>query len=476
MPLPAGEAGPSYTTTGPPKSGNQTQSSTPYTTTTSTQSTTSYDAPAPHVIPEQTPVEPEKVLQLFQPPANVDVTESPLDFDSLFTDEQRAEMKEALGEDRRAERLDRRAGRVLERRGVMPMVNGPGVVINGQMVMTPQTNPAYAVEKAELLQRWDRKRALDPGGRKDSKEPGQRKRDKPDTEAMSWDEYNALTDAQRAAVDFNGMLVQAVRKDKKLNRTGGYDDVTDDERAVYDRTVEKLLGEDSGSRLYAPETVAMLQQIDIPDAASDLDDFLRLKVAITDKDLKRIAAWEENATAEEPTVDETGRGNYELAPTEALEDRTQMQLEFADATTDLQQSLAEGNQLLATWRQTAMMARNEDLQYYGGDLNSAKVPIGFEPPKFSTDAYGNAIAENAAAYFQIQFDNLANAAGDQNYINQVLSDTRAMLEPRGQLQDFYNYIDIKSKQAEQFGGYSNPNPNVQYRSPEEFRKVLGLSR
>mgnify|MGYP000370241441 CR=1 FL=1 len=78
------------------------------------------------------------------------------------------------------------------------------------------------------------------------------------TEPMTWEDYNALTPLRRSAVDYNTSLTRAVRRDRQMQ-----DEYSpgDQQREAYDKTVARLFGEDGGSDWYAPETVALLQQI-----------------------------------------------------------------------------------------------------------------------------------------------------------------------------------------------------------------------
>ena len=105
------------------------------------------------------------------------------------------------------------------------------------------------------------------------------------TDRMTQEEYDALTPEQRAAVDFNAMLVQAVRTDRHQQEEYK---PSDEQRAAYDQSVTDMFGQGGGSKMYAPATMAVLGQLGYQDNASDLDDFLRLKAAIKEKDLKRI--------------------------------------------------------------------------------------------------------------------------------------------------------------------------------------------
>jgi hypothetical protein len=109
---------------------------------------------------------------------------------------------------------------------------------------------------------------------------------KSQTKALTREEYSALSDEQRAAVDFNTQLIDAVRQDRRLQ--GKYT-LTPEAQAVLDKTVEKMFGADGGSTQTGKATAELLQSIGFQDQAADLDDFLQLKAAIDMNQLKQLA-------------------------------------------------------------------------------------------------------------------------------------------------------------------------------------------
>ena len=107
-----------------------------------------------------------------------------------------------------------------------------------------------------------------------------------DIKELDEKDYLALTPEQRAAVDFNTSLVNAVKADKEAGLT--LKDVQDS--GNYSDTVKDLFG-DKGSDTYAPRTVALLESLDTDDnqfktKGYDLDNFLDLQATITDQDFK----------------------------------------------------------------------------------------------------------------------------------------------------------------------------------------------
>jgi hypothetical protein len=94
---------------------------------------------------------------------------------------------------------------------------------------------------------------------------------------LTWDEYNALSPERQAAIDINTAFVNAARNDAAAReatpqRTGD---------AAYTETVKRLFGEDGGSDLYAPETVALLNKLELSDTQTgDLDNYLNFSSLI----------------------------------------------------------------------------------------------------------------------------------------------------------------------------------------------------
>jgi hypothetical protein len=100
--------------------------------------------------------------------------------------------------------------------------------------------------------------------------------------ALTWEAYDSLNDQQKAAVDWNTLLINAREKDfsDKYVSTP-----TDEERAAYDAEVTRLFGAQGGSNRYAPNTIDLLSQLDVVQLGQDLDEYLSLERAIDDTQL-----------------------------------------------------------------------------------------------------------------------------------------------------------------------------------------------
>ena len=154
-----------------------------------------------------------------------------------------------------------------------------------------------------------------------------------ETEQMSWDEYNALSPRQRAVVDANTALSQAIQNDLA---NANYQQERDPE---YDSRVEALFGSGGGSDTYAPETVALLETLGLKNDRNDLDNYLSLSSLVTADDLAKITPEAANL--------------YDMGGT-ALDVRLENALSMSSkATAKLSETLAAGQTLLDSVRGTS---------------------------------------------------------------------------------------------------------------------------
>lgn len=124
--------------------------------------------------------------------------------------------------------------------------------------------------------------------------------------ALTWDAYDKLSTDQKAAVDFNTLLIEARQQD--LSKPTW---VPEAEREAYDKKVTKLFGAGRGSAQMAPATVDLLSKLDMSLVGQDLDEYLSLEKAIdinelpdfkfSEKDAKTLEAM---ATGSSPTYEQ----------------------------------------------------------------------------------------------------------------------------------------------------------------------------
>lgn len=101
---------------------------------------------------------------------------------------------------------------------------------------------------------------------------------------MTWDAYNALSDQQRKAVDYNTLLVEARQKDIGQQNPGA----AAGNPTEYGEKVKRIFGEGGGSARPAANTVNLLDKIGLEAKGQDLDEFLSLDRAITLDELQEF--------------------------------------------------------------------------------------------------------------------------------------------------------------------------------------------
>lgn len=279
-----------------------------------------------------------------------------------------------------------------------------------------------------------------------------------DVYEMTPEAYAKLTGTQRAAVDFNTMLAEAVRRDLQSGVAYGAErDVQLQEN--YDAQVEAMFGKDGGSDTFAPQTLALLRQIDFSDQRADLDQFLKMQAAVTDKDLKGLTM------AEVPGLMDQVQSTQ--PPAQAY--RSDYVGTIAQATeAKLDEVMQQSDQLLQTARDTLTAARNEDLRLFTAQQVQPSTIAGFGAGEF--DASGQ--PANKDAWFQKSYETLA-AAGTRQEFMKAESEISSFLRP-AELQEFRTYADLRSQQAGDYDRSLGSSDSVKYRSVEEFRKLLGL--
>jgi hypothetical protein len=107
--------------------------------------------------------------------------------------------------------------------------------------------------------------------------------------ALTWEAYDALSSDQKAAVDYNTLLVQARESD-----LGKSVYLNEADRAAYDETVTKLFGEGRGSDALAPATVDLLSKLDMNLVGQDLDEYLSLERGIDTTELANFKFSDED--------------------------------------------------------------------------------------------------------------------------------------------------------------------------------------
>lgn len=282
--------------------------------------------------------------------------------------------------------------------------------------------------------------------------------EKPDTYRMTQEEYLALSPKQRAAIDFNTALNAAVRRDRK--NQARYNNVlaegeesseastTMEQRDTYDADVRKMFGEDRGSSIYAPETVALLKDIGYTNDSADLDDFLSMKLAVTDDDLGALRAKKADDTNDWLLKDGTKVDSPRFSAQNELVTRMRTRIE---------EVLAKGENLLGNTTATLTQARSDELARYGGISPTLKLAPGYDP--------ANPATEQFQAAFQALSDKSSDLSADM--LRQVNEKWQGMgINPDA----FWTYAESRLNETEASNGTLGSNAY----KPDELRQLLGL--
>lgn len=104
---------------------------------------------------------------------------------------------------------------------------------------------------------------------------------------LSWDEYDALSPRQRAAIDANTALYGAASSDRENRSTANVDQ-------SYQDDVVALFGEARSRAYSAPETVRVLQELGMK-PMGDLNDYLSLGALATTDDVAKLGTGEKSS-------------------------------------------------------------------------------------------------------------------------------------------------------------------------------------
>lgn len=263
---------------------------------------------------------------------------------------------------------------------------------------------------------------------------------------MTWDEYNALNDDQRAAVDFTTEFLKAREAD--LSKSADQEAMPD-----YTERVEAMFGEGGGSQTYAPRTLELLEGVGFEAPGQDFDEFLSLD---------RL-----------PTTDELMAGNFDKVDFETadLSDPEEVQ---AAVRSVANQALVD-NALI----QEAGAFLNEALQDEGvWNTSSAvtnaltgeppgKVPVGFGNEGMRDWVEGRDPEFGMDEYFQTTYAGLSNPGADWQEVWTTAVENAEM--PEQDVQKLLRYIDLRTRKEEQMGLLSDD-----LRTPEQIRALVGL--
>lgn len=266
-----------------------------------------------------------------------------------------------------------------------------------------------------------------------------------ETKRLSWEEYNALTPRQRSAVNVNSSIYRAVQKDLKMQDEYAKMERTSQEQANYDKDVLRLFGEERGSdeNIFAPETIAVLNDLKITEEFDDLDDYLSGDVLFTAKDLDKLNAAEFN------TADPAAQGPTSLtaaavptAHVEAEPPVNRLKGNLLQEQQRLEQALAKGNNMLQTMYATQKASTANQVLSYGGLRKEPEFNVGFTPVEKEAEGTTGDLNQ----FFQAGFDALTLKSADP---------AETMRQVESQLDDesrkmWHSYITQRTRNAKQY--------------------------
>lgn len=105
------------------------------------------------------------------------------------------------------------------------------------------------------------------------------------SQALTWEEYDKLSDADRAVVDFNSDFLSARAKDFE-NKETYKKTTTPEQKAKYEEDLNTIFGGRGGSETYAPNVLSLLKSVDFDAVGQDIDEYLNLERLITADEMK----------------------------------------------------------------------------------------------------------------------------------------------------------------------------------------------
>lgn len=181
----------------------------------------------------------------------------------------------------------------------------------------------------------------------------------PVTHELGVQQWDQMTPLQKAAAEFNAMLVDARASDREYHKqhdanydpnVPGAQDKMQQQVDTYTKAYERHLGDPANEGLSSdfmnPDTLSLLEQlnINVPDAT--VQDFTSGRAMITDKDIAKYLA----PGAEVPFGDQRGHLVQQLA----------------HHTLNLERTLARGNKLLFDFTRSAAVSRRQAVTDFGG--------------------------------------------------------------------------------------------------------------
>ena len=265
--------------------------------------------------------------------------------------------------------------------------------------------------------------------------------------ALTWEAYEALSNDQKAAIDFNTLLVDARQKDlKKPTKLTG-NDLTD-----YTKKVTELFGEGRGADVVATNTVGLLDQLDMDVVGQDLDEYLSLERAI---DTEEIGDFE-FSKRDVQTLQSLATGGEQ--PAEQIEQqyatvRSPENLAAVDTS-----AIQKAQQLIKTALQSpeAMTYDFDTLVYGPSEEMKGQPPMGFGDAttkwKDPTDADKNEWFQSGLTILGSEDPSKMGVPAGQDPMSWLLGDLDAATQGDAKTrQEFIDYIANTTNLVGQYG-------------------------
>ena len=261
---------------------------------------------------------------------------------------------------------------------------------------------------------------------------------------LTADDYYALSPRERAAVDYNTALSEAIEADYAIEG-GPADDVKD----AYFETADRVFMNPVEDFEYRPNTLAFLDSLGLTDMQGNIEQYVDGTLAVDDSDRGRLEALGPKSNGEQ---------YWNYVPL-----RDQLSARLVDSTQAMQKQLNEGRNILTDPENfSADIAQfyNESLQGMGG--------VGIDPEALTAEADAQAAKDEkyGQAFELISRKDTAGTWGITDLVDQI----NAAGIDQG---DFFNYI---GNRLDAWDGKSplGINGAAEYFSPDEIKKMLGL--
>lgn len=276
---------------------------------------------------------------------------------------------------------------------------------------------------------------------------------------MTLKAYNALSPAQRAAVDFNTLLVGAREKDLNTSYAP-----TQGETKKYDRTVEKMFGEEGGSETYAPETVGLLKSIDFKGVGQDLDEYLSLERAVSAKELGDFKFTQDTPVRLPAAAAPTPQQYTEARRPENLATLDSTIIEAA--ADQIAEAMTSADTVMRDFTDAMLVQRYTDVQALGGAGG------GLAEPEWGYGQPGAFTSENDALgdeFFKFVYDFTTDTKNTSmepiwGYLDQY------QFTP-AETQQLFTYISDRAKNDKRYGDSEGSGNR---RSPQQILQFAGI--